>query len=117
MLFTELVVVQVFPLQTQQCPAPPRTLTSLASIAKVAAPRSPIPISLPAAVSWRSVQQRSPEGPAPGSSRGTRGELGARLPSPLWLSRSAPAALHKLHKYSWRTEGNVTVPADYRRLS
>lgn len=42
---------------------------------------------------------------------------GARLPPPLWLSSLAAAALLKLHKYSWQTKGNMTVPADYMCLS
>lgn len=77
-----------------------------------------LPISLPAGCSVEVCAVAQPSRTSPRDvPQDLAGSRGARLPSPLRLSSSAPAALRKLHKYSWQTEGNVTVPADYTRPS
>lgn len=94
------------------------TLSSLASVPKVTAPRTLASHLAACRLRCRGLHRSTAEQDQPwGGPVRPGGSQGARLPSPLRLGSSAPAALRKLHKYSWQTEGNVTVPADYTRLS
>lgn len=79
-------------------PSPPSdTLSFLASIPKLADPRTP---ASHLTACWLHCG-RGYSGTAKGDPMGPGGSHGARLPSPLLLSSSAPTALCKLHKYSW----------------